>query len=91
MAGARSGVEPDSVRSLLQLLSSKGAIVGGTLCGAGGGGFLVMLASKGKTPRDIETIVEKAVLDGDKLGLDSFSWHSCTISKDGLVVDVAEA
>jgi len=90
MAGVDSGVEPDFVHSLLNLLSSKGAIVGGTLCGAGGGGFLAMLASKGKTSRDIETIVENCVLNGDKLGLSSFSWHSCTVSEEGLVIDVVE-
>jgi fucokinase len=36
MAGPESGVEPCFVKSLLDLLRSKGCIVGGTLCGAGG-------------------------------------------------------
>ena len=91
MAGADSGVEPKSVHSLLELLFSKGAIVGGTLCGAGGGGFLALLTSKGKASSDIQAIAENAVLSGDTLGLDSFSWHSCTVSKDGIFVNVAEA
>ena len=88
MAGVDGGVEPDFVHSLLNLLFSKGAIVGGTLCGAGGGGFLAMLALKGKISRDIETIVENCVLDGDKLGLESFSWHSCTVAEEDIVIDV---
>lgn len=85
MAGTDSNVEPKSVRSLLDLLSSNGLIVGATLCGAGGGGFLAMLTSKSKTLSDIEAVVEK------QPDLDSFSWHSCTISEDGLIVNVVEA
>ena len=46
-----------------------------------------MLVSKGKISR-VETIVENCVLDGDKLGLESFSWHSCTVSEEDLVIDV---
>jgi fucokinase len=36
MAGLESGVEPDFVKSLLAFLHSRGDVVGGTLCGAGG-------------------------------------------------------
>ena len=85
MAGTDSGVEPDAVHSMLELLSSSGDIVGGSLCGAGGGGFLAMLASKGKSSRDVEATVAKA---SSNLGLGSFTWHACTVSDDGLVVNV---
>ena len=91
MAGADSGVEPESVRSLLDLLSSKGDIVGGTLCGAGGGGFLALLASKGNTSSDIKATVDTAMRNGNINDLDSFSWHSCTVSEDGLVVGIVGA
>jgi fucokinase len=84
MAGPESGVEPDGVRALIDLLSSRGDIVGATLCGAGGGGFLVMLASKGHPSQDIESTARA-------FGLDFFSWHSCTISEKGLVVEVVDA
>ena len=87
MAGPDSGAEPICVRTLIDLLSSKGHIVGATLCGAGGGGFLAMLASKGLSSQDIEAT---AKLSG-ALGLSSFTWHSCTISENGLVVDVINA
>ena len=87
MAGPDSGAEPTCVRTLIDLLSSKGCIVGATLCGAGGGGFLAMLASKGLSSQDIEAT---AKLSG-ALGLSSFTWHSCTISENGLVVDVIDA
>lgn len=90
MAGFESGVEPESVRSLLDLLSSKGDIVGGTLCGAGGGGFLALVASRGKTLRDIQATAKRAALDGTESDLDSFSWHSCTVSEDGLIVEVQQ-
>jgi hypothetical protein len=46
-----------------------------------------MLASKGLSSQDIEAT---AKLSG-ALGLSSFTWHSCTISKKGLVVDVIDA
>ena len=88
MAGVDSGVEPKSVHDMLEILSSRGDIVGGTLCGAGGGGFLAMLASTGKTSKDIETTVKETICNGDNSGIESFSWHSCTVSKEGLMVDV---
>jgi fucokinase len=84
MAGPNSGAEPASVRTLIDLLSSKGDIVGATLCGAGGGGFLVLLASEGHSSHEIESTARAS-------GLDFFSWHSCTISEKGLVVEVVEA
>ena len=37
MAGRESGVQPDSIRDLLELLDAAGDIAGGTVCGAGGG------------------------------------------------------
>jgi len=37
MAGESSGVEPENVNRVLQLLTSSKKIAGGTLCGAGGG------------------------------------------------------
>jgi len=90
MAGEDSGVEPSSVHSVLELLSSSRDIVGGTLCGAGGGGFLVMLASKGRTSEDIEATVTNSMNNGNNMGFDSFSWHKCTVSNDGMVVNVVE-
>ena len=47
-----------------------------------------MLASKGKSSRDVEATVAKALLMDDNLGLGSFTWHACTVSEDGLVVNV---
>jgi len=91
MAGEDSGVKPPSVHSVLELLSSSGDIAGGTLCGAGGGGFLVLLASKGKASTDIKATVTESISNENNTGFDSFSWHKCTVSKDGLVVDVVHA
>jgi fucokinase len=84
MAGPESGAEPVGVHTVIDLLLSNGDIVGATLCGAGGGGFLVMLASKGLSAQDIEYSAKAS-------GLDLFSWHSCTISEKGLVVAVVDA
>ncbi|KAL3783649.1 LOW QUALITY PROTEIN: hypothetical protein ACHAW5_008746 [Stephanodiscus triporus] len=91
MAGPDSGAEPLCVRTLIDHLSSKGDIVGATLCGAGGGGFLAMLASKGLSSRDIVATAKQSVPIGSEVGLDSFTWHSCTVSENGLVVEVIDA
>jgi fucokinase len=84
MAGEGSGAEPDFVKVVLEHLTSKGDIVGGTLCGAGGGGFLAMLAAEGKTAVDIKASIETTAIDEVNL----FSWHSCTVDNNGLIVNV---
>ena len=43
MAGKDSGVEPDIVAGILEELRKENLIRGASLCGAGGGGFLVMM------------------------------------------------
>jgi fucokinase len=82
MAGRDSGAEPTSVRFLIDFLTSKRCIVGALLSGAGGGGFLALLASEGLSRREVEATVRTSM----DTTLDAFSFHSCTVSKDGLLV-----
>jgi len=83
MAGESSGVEPDNINQVLQLLTSSKKIAGGTLCGAGGGGFLVLMATEGTSRADMESAVK--VSEG---GNEDFKWHNCTVAEDGLLIDV---
>ncbi|KAL7458249.1 hypothetical protein ACHAWC_009790 [Mediolabrus comicus] len=55
MAGESSGVEPENIKQVLQLLTSSKKIVGGTLCGAGGGGFLALMVADGTSQAEIES------------------------------------
>ncbi len=85
MAGESSGVEPANINRVLQLLTSSKKVAGGTLCGAGGGGFLALIATKGISQADIESDVRGAA---GVAGYDNFKWHRCTVAEDGLLIDV---
>jgi galactokinase/mevalonate kinase-like predicted kinase len=88
MAGVDSGVEPDIVRCLLEMLLSKKLVIGGSLCGAGGGGFLVMLASEGTERTEISHVAEKTISRNDGDQHRAFSWHECRLSNEGLRTDL---
>jgi galactokinase/mevalonate kinase-like predicted kinase len=85
MAGEDSGVEPDSVRRVLAALKEKGDIVAGSLCGAGGGGFMVMVAAEGKSKDDIQETC-KSQLASEIPGVSDFTWHECRICSTGIDV-----
>lgn len=82
MAGSDSSVEPLSVSLVLNELKSRRAIVGASLCGAGGGGFLVLLRSTGTTEDEVHRIVAECVPDSQ------FVWCQCSVSDIGLRVAV---
>ena len=72
---------------MLSTLKEKGAIVGGSLCGAGGGGFMAMITHNGIGLDEIRNIVDGSVLKVDK-DVSLFSWHNATVDEAGLVVQV---
>mgnify|MGYP005846822993 CR=1 FL=1 len=86
MAGEDSGVEPEFVRRILDRLNQEKLICGASLCGAGGGGFLVMMASPGVDKDKIQAMVAKELASsvGTSENEESFSWHGCQISMEGL-------
>jgi len=89
MAGSDSGVEPRVVADVLSTLKEQGAIVGGSLCGAGGGGFLAVITREGNGLHDIQKIVNDSVLNVNK-DVSLFSWHKATVDEAGLVVQVVD-
>ncbi len=83
MAGSQSGVEPDIVKKVIDLLHEQKVIVGATLVGAGGGGFLFALTKKGKTALDAKQCIEQHEdTIGQMVGL--ISWYECNFSLDGV-------
>lgn len=93
MAGEESGVEPEAVRRILENLKQENLICGASLCGAGGGGFLVMIASSDVKKAKIHSVVDQYFVDTSDHDVDStkFSWHDCEISNEGLSTFVLPA
>mmetsp|Transcript_33248 Transcript_33248/g.67077 ORF Transcript_33248/g.67077 Transcript_33248/m.67077 type:complete len:1318 (-) Transcript_33248:2390-6343(-) len=79
MAGLESGVEPPVVAEVLKTLTRRKAIVGGSLCGAGGGGFMAVITSEGV---DLDMIRNFVEITDDA----SFSWHRGSVDETGLSV-----
>lgn len=77
MAGEGSGAEPEPVKILIRELKSRDLVKGAMLCGAGGGGFLLLIASEGIGRESIE---EHCV---DRQ-FDDFRFHDCSIARQGL-------
>jgi fucokinase len=79
MAGGddSSGVEPKVVGVVLEELFARDLIVAGSLCGAGGGGFMVVLLQEGRTPSEIQNVDDIDEIVG-------FTWHECRLSQEGL-------
>lgn len=80
MAGSHSGVEPPLVARILEKLYAKELIRAGSLCGAGGGGFLVILSKDGVT----EEVMIQELLQTD-VDTSEISWHKVALDSDGLV------
>lgn len=89
MAGTNGNAEPECVASLLSFLLERGDIVGGTLCGAGGGGFLILLARKGIKGMDLKQIIQQES-SSLKHDLQQYSWHECSICDKGLDIKILD-
>ena len=83
MAGDQSGVEPEVARFVLAELFKRSQIVAGSLCGAGGGGFMVLLAAEGRTMKDIQNTFAQEIVPLNQDAA-SFTWHKCQVSTQGL-------
>ena len=88
MAGKDSGVEPDIVAGILEELRKENLIRGASLCGAGGGGFLVMIASDKAEKSRIHSVVAQYLADSDDADAAAFSWHECQVCDEGLTTKV---
>jgi fucokinase len=85
MAGPDSGVEPAVVRQVLDSLKKGNLIRAGSLCGAGGGGFMVLLGKDGVTA---ETM--KAQLANDSVETNDLVWHKARLDDDGMTLKCVE-
>ena len=86
MAGSASGVEPPLVAKVLDSLYKRNLIRCGTLCGAGGGGFLMLLSKDGVK---VETMMDG--LKQDDVETNDITWHSVHLDPHGLVVQHVDA
>ena len=91
MAGKDSGVEPELVTGILEELYKEELIHGASLCGAGGGGFMVMIASGEAKKSRIHAVVEEYLADGKDADASSFSWHECSVCEEGLTTKILPA
>jgi fucokinase len=89
MTGEDSGAQPEPVRKLVADLMARKVIEGGSLCGAGGGGFMVMLASQGYNMKKVRDLVQKELVNENE-DLASFTFHDCRVSNQGLTVHIIE-
>jgi galactokinase/mevalonate kinase-like predicted kinase len=88
MAGGEgSGAEPELVKLFVSEMMQRGQIKGAMLCGAGGGGFLLLLLSETVDRKSIETMFETSVAPLSK-EFESFRFHDCKIAKNGLTTSV---
>lgn len=82
MAGEESGAEPLIVREVLAALHRRGVVRGGSLCGAGGGGFMVLLKAAGVTTDHLRKVLAEELPEESEVS--NFTWHDCKISDAGL-------
>jgi fucokinase len=83
MAGDDSGAEPELVKLFVSKLMSGSIIQGAMLCGAGGGGFLLLLLAEDVDGQAVQSFFESEVrpLHED---FKDFSFHTCGIAPLGL-------
>ncbi|VEU41868.1 unnamed protein product [Pseudo-nitzschia multistriata] len=89
MAGENSGAEPESVKVFISELMNRSQINGAMLCGAGGGGFLLLVMSQYVVRNDIESIFQKSILPLSD-DFQYFSFHNCQIARRGLTSSIIE-
>jgi fucokinase len=77
MAGLSSGVAPKIISEAMATLHELGLVRGASLCGAGGGGFMVLLTAEGVSQAELKDSLEQH-------GISNFTWHDCCISQAGL-------
>jgi fucokinase len=87
--------EPAEVREMLEALRSGGLILGASLCGAGGGGFLVGIAAEagaGAPGGKLEQALRAAQGGGFAAKLDAgeIRFHECRIDEQGLRTRMVE-
>jgi fucokinase len=83
MAGPESGVEPLIVGEIIDILHERDVIIGATLCGAGGGGFLFVLTKGGMSKNDVKECINQNT-QKFKSCVGSISFYDCKVCLDGV-------
>lgn len=89
MAGEDSGAEPELVKLFAAKLMAHAIIQGAMLCGAGGGGFLLLVLSEGVDRQVFQSFFESEVLPLNK-DFKDFSFHTCRIAPLGLTATIMD-
>lgn len=79
MAG--DSAEPEDVQIMIDSLVNAQLILGASLCGAGGGGFLCVLVKENVCKDDIQNVFGQVKLKGN------YSIHECNLSKGGVTCE----
>jgi len=87
MAGEDSGALPDCCRIFMESLLERKMIQGASLCGAGGGGFMVLVLSPDATKETLAAFVSKELVPVHP-DLADFTFHSCQICNEGLTTTI---
>lgn len=83
MAGPESGVDPPLLESVIDKLMEQGLVAAASLCGAGGGGFLVAISNE-------ENVTKEELNAASSENASDFVWHECKICPQGLTIRVLE-
>jgi len=89
MAGEDSGAQPETVKILISKLLEADLIEGAMLCGAGGGGFLLLLLSQGVCRQTIENFFESDIVLINR-NFEDFRFQECHISNKGLSTSIID-
>ncbi|KAL3905589.1 MAG: hypothetical protein SGILL_009617, partial [Bacillariaceae sp.] len=89
MAGEESGAEPESVKVFMSMLLQADLIKGAMLCGAGGGGFLLLVCSENVSESDIKSFFRTSIAPQRK-DFENFSFHGCCIARKGLTTSLMD-
>ncbi|GKY90782.1 hypothetical protein MPSEU_000051000 [Mayamaea pseudoterrestris] len=88
MAGEDGHAEPKIAGEIIDALKRRGAIRGASLCGAGGGGFMVILKHDHFSVDELKSIL--AVELADTPDKHSLTWHTCQVCEEGLATKITD-
>jgi hypothetical protein len=94
-AAAAAVAEPPHVSRMMDLLLQHNLIVRGTILGDGGGGYLALIASKGRKEMELQELKQKLCRDNEQHpaqdnSIESCTWHECQICEEGMRIFSSE-